>query len=185
VFRNVRISYEELPTGSLEPLGSPSSFDHNAPNSSDTSNHPGRELSDPVQVFFDPHAHSFSVSNLTQDNNSTSMLLSNHTPEEGSDEKSEVVPRGPVEFDDALAYVNRVKNRFLDQPEKYRQFLEILQLYQQESKTIQDVYSEISNLFDSAPDLVARFIQFMPDTAAQTASPDADKEEGKKRKRSV
>lgn len=36
----------------------------------------------------------------------------------------------PVEFDSAINYVNKIKNRFLDHPEIYRSFLEILHTYQ-------------------------------------------------------
>lgn len=36
----------------------------------------------------------------------------------------------PVEFDSAISYVNKIKNRFLDHPEIYRAFLEILHTYQ-------------------------------------------------------
>ncbi len=36
----------------------------------------------------------------------------------------------PVEFDSAISYVNKIKNRFLDYPEIYRAFLEILHTYQ-------------------------------------------------------
>ncbi|XP_042585423.1 paired amphipathic helix protein Sin3b-like isoform X1 [Cyprinus carpio] len=36
----------------------------------------------------------------------------------------------PVEFDSAISYVNKIKNRFLDNPETYRAFLEILHTYQ-------------------------------------------------------
>lgn len=36
----------------------------------------------------------------------------------------------PVEFDSAISYVNKIKNRFLDHPEIYRSFLEILHTYQ-------------------------------------------------------
>lgn len=36
----------------------------------------------------------------------------------------------PVEFDSAISYVNKIKSRFLDHPEIYRSFLEILHTYQ-------------------------------------------------------
>ena len=58
------------------------------------------------------------------------------------------------------------QNRFAQQPEIYKQFLEILQTYQRESKPIQDVYSQVTHLFISAPDLLEDFKQFLPETAA-------------------
>ncbi|KAM3069342.1 Transcriptional regulatory protein sin3 [Clarireedia jacksonii] len=74
--------------------------------------------------------------------------------------------RGPVEFNHAISYVNKIKNRFQDRPEIYKQFLEILQTYQRESKPIQDVYSQVTTLFGTAPDLLEDFKQFLPESAA-------------------
>ncbi|KAK0730356.1 hypothetical protein B0H67DRAFT_638870 [Lasiosphaeris hirsuta] len=78
--------------------------------------------------------------------------------------------RGPVEFNHAISYVNKIKNRFQDRPEIYKQFLEILQTYQREQKPIQDVYSQVTTLFSTAPDLLEDFKQFLPESAAQTRS---------------
>lgn len=47
--------------------------------------------------------------------------------------------RAPVEFNHAINYVNKIKNRFSSDPETYKQFLEILQTYQKEQKPIQEV----------------------------------------------
>ena len=44
-----------------------------------------------------------------------------------------------VEFNHAINYVNKIKNRFSNDPETYKQFLEILQTYQKEQRPIQDV----------------------------------------------
>lgn len=74
--------------------------------------------------------------------------------------------RGPVEFNHAISYVNKIKNRFSAQPDIYKQFLEILQTYQRESKPIQDVYGQVTRLFNSAPDLLEDFKQFLPESAA-------------------
>ncbi|KAJ5765740.1 hypothetical protein N7520_005299 [Penicillium odoratum] len=74
--------------------------------------------------------------------------------------------RGPVEFNHAISYVNKIKNRFSQAPEIYKQFLEILQTYQRESKPIQDVYAQVTQLFNTAPDLLEDFKQFLPESAA-------------------
>ncbi|KAI1003503.1 Paired amphipathic helix protein [Podosphaera aphanis] len=74
--------------------------------------------------------------------------------------------RGPVEFNHAISYVNKIKNRFQERPEIYKQFLEILQTYQRESKPIQDVYAQVTFLFNTAPDLLEDFKQFLPESAA-------------------
>jgi paired amphipathic helix protein Sin3a len=75
--------------------------------------------------------------------------------------------RGPVEFNHAISYVNKIKTRFAAHPDIYKQFLEILQTYQRESKPIQDVYTQVTHLFKTAPDLLDDFKQFLPESAAQ------------------
>ncbi|KAL2353175.1 hypothetical protein BJ546DRAFT_130508 [Cryomyces antarcticus] len=75
--------------------------------------------------------------------------------------------RGPVEFNHAINYVNKIKTRFQSQPDIYKQFLEILQTYQRESKPIQDVYGQVTALFKGASDLLEDFKQFLPESAAQ------------------
>lgn len=60
-----------------------------------------------------------------------------------------------------------LQNRFQDRPEIYKQFLEILQTYQRESKPIQDVYAQVTHLFSTAKDLLEDFKQFLPESAAQ------------------
>lgn len=89
----------------------------------------------------------------------------------------------PVEFNHAINYVNKIKNRFQGQPEKYKRFLEILHTYQMEqrnlkedgvSSTVQniqgakqlteaEVYSQVAKLFENQEDLLAEFGQFLPD----------------------
>ncbi|KPM05974.1 paired amphipathic helix protein Sin3a-like protein [Sarcoptes scabiei] len=79
-------------------------------------------------------------------------------------------PSGPVEFNHAINYVNKIKNRFLEQPEIYKQFLDILQSYQKEQDnsgqkilTESEVFSKVSKLFENQPDLLQEFSQFLPD----------------------
>ncbi|KAI8370605.1 uncharacterized protein BYT42DRAFT_538182 [Radiomyces spectabilis] len=74
--------------------------------------------------------------------------------------------RVPVEFNHAINYVNKIKNRFAADPEIYKQFLEILQTYQKEQKPIQEVYAQVQELFNGATDLLTEFKQFLPDTSA-------------------
>ncbi|KAL7273296.1 Transcriptional regulatory protein sin3 [Rhizina undulata] len=83
--------------------------------------------------------------------------------------------KGPVEFNHAISYVNKIKNRFAQQPDIYKNFLEILQTYQRENKPIQDVYSQVTQLFHSAPDLLEDFKQFLPESAAQARAAAAAK----------
>lgn len=83
------------------------------------------------------------------------------------DEADSQEKRAPVEFNHAISYVNKIKNRFSSQPDIYKQFLEILQTYQRESKPIQDVFGQVTKLFNGAPDLLEDFKQFLPESAAQ------------------
>lgn len=97
--------------------------------------------------------------------------------------------RPPVEFNHAINYVNKIKQRFSNEPDTYKQFLEILQTYQKEQKPIHDVclkrgaacsnkdgfadsfssprqvYAQVTLLFDNAKDLLDEFKQFLPDTS--------------------
>ncbi|TPX52735.1 hypothetical protein SeMB42_g01212 [Synchytrium endobioticum] len=75
--------------------------------------------------------------------------------------------RGPVEFDHAISYVNKIKNRFAHDADTYKQFLEVLQTYQKEQKPIQEVYAQVRVLFALAPDLLDEFKQFLPDHSQQ------------------
>ncbi|KAI0839135.1 paired amphipathic helix protein Sin3b [Hypoxylon sp. FL0890] len=83
-----------------------------------------------------------------------------------ANQQGNIEKRGPVEFNHAISYVNKIKNRFQDKPEIYKQFLEILQTYQREQKPIQDVYAQVTTLFSTAPDLLEDFKQFLPESAA-------------------
>ncbi|SJX62935.1 related to SIN3-transcription regulatory protein [Sporisorium reilianum f. sp. reilianum] len=74
--------------------------------------------------------------------------------------------RPPVEFNHAINYVNKIKQRFSQDPDTYKQFLEILQTYQKEQRPIHDVYAQVTVLFENAKDLLDEFKQFLPDTSA-------------------
>lgn len=90
-------------------------------------------------------------------------------------------PNQPVEFNHAISYVNKIKNRFLSQPEKYKKFLEILHTYQKEQKlkegtctpqkqlTEAEVYNQVAKLFDQQEDLLREFGQFLPDATSHAA----------------
>ncbi|AMD20147.1 HCL004Wp [Eremothecium sinecaudum] len=73
---------------------------------------------------------------------------------------------GDVEFSHAISYVNKIKTRFADQPDVYKHFLEILQTYQREQKPINEVYAQVTVLFQNAPDLLDDFKEFLPDASA-------------------
>ncbi|KYN12810.1 PREDICTED: paired amphipathic helix protein Sin3b isoform X1 [Trachymyrmex cornetzi] len=98
----------------------------------------------------------------------------------------------PVEFNHAINYVNKIKNRFQGQPDKYKRFLEILHTYQKEQRNLKEsghmggtssgatggtkhlteaeVYSQVAKLFENQEDLLAEFGQFLPDATNQQNS---------------
>ena len=83
----------------------------------------------------------------------------------------------PVEFNHAINYVNKIKNRFQQQPDIYKQFLDILQSYQKEQRSIKEgnavpgqkflteseVFTQVAKLFQNQEDLLQEFSQFLPD----------------------
>ncbi|KAI7966929.1 hypothetical protein MJO29_000206 [Puccinia striiformis f. sp. tritici] len=81
----------------------------------------------------------------------------------------------PVEFNYAINYVNKIKHRFIDQPEIYKTFLEILQTYQRDGMPIDSVYVKVTKLFSNAVDLLDEFKQFLPDLNASAAAGQASK----------
>ncbi|KIJ54305.1 hypothetical protein M422DRAFT_241556 [Sphaerobolus stellatus SS14] len=79
-------------------------------------------------------------------------------------------PQQP-EFYHAIQYINRIKTRFSDEPETYKQFLEILQTYQKEQRLLHDVYAQVTQLFRNAPELIDEFKMFLPDTGGAAVTP--------------
>ena len=54
------------------------------------------------------------------------------------------------------------QERYMSEPEKYRQFLKIVQAYQIEDRPLKEVYTSVASLFSSAPELVEDFKLFLP-----------------------
>ena len=87
------------------------------------------------------------------------------------------------EFNHAINYVNKIKNRFQGQPDVYKQFLEILHTYQKDQKAIKEgnppvgrhlteaeVYAQVSKLFQNQEDLLNEFGQFLPEATNDHAT---------------
>ncbi|KAI8070511.1 hypothetical protein BC940DRAFT_16381 [Gongronella butleri] len=73
-------------------------------------------------------------------------------------------PKRPaVDFNNAIKYVNKIKNRFSDDPNAYKRFLELLQTYQHEECKIQEVHTHVQQLFYGHDDLLEEFEQFLPE----------------------
>ncbi|KAG8366233.1 hypothetical protein BUALT_Bualt17G0055200 [Buddleja alternifolia] len=75
----------------------------------------------------------------------------------------------PVEFEEAFSFVNKIKTRFQGDDHVYKAFLDILNMYRKDTKSIKEVYQEVSVLFQDHADLLVEFTHFLPDTSG-TAS---------------
>ncbi|RWR84366.1 PAH domain-containing protein/Sin3_corepress domain-containing protein [Cinnamomum micranthum f. kanehirae] len=89
------------------------------------------------------------------------------------------LPKKPVEFEEAINFVNKIKTRFQDNDQVYKSFLDILNMYRKEHKSISEVYHEVglcgnqiswfpfcvALLFRDHDDLLMEFTHFLPDTS--------------------
>ncbi|XP_057419362.1 paired amphipathic helix protein Sin3-like 4 isoform X2 [Lotus japonicus] len=75
----------------------------------------------------------------------------------------------PVEFSEAINFVGKIKTRFQGNDRVYKSFLDILNMYRKETKSINEVYQEVAALFQDHADLLEEFTHFLPDTSG-TAS---------------
>ncbi|XP_058453368.1 paired amphipathic helix protein Sin3a isoform X2 [Malaya genurostris] len=128
-----------------------------------------------------------SAMNTSQQQNLHRMIsqqvISHQQPPLQEPPTGNATPNQPVEFNHAITYVNKIKNRFHSQPEKYKRFLEILHTYQKEQKiykegppgscnvgakqlTEAEVYTQVAKLFDNQEDLLREFGQFLPDATS-------------------
>lgn len=146
VYRNVRFSHDELPDSYK--------LSNDVPDNLETS---GLQYHD-----FKPSSSSPTQSILGKKEPFSPLTIPG---EEGGSESSQSMTEPPVDFDDAVSYVQKVKHRFLDQPDTYRQFLEILKTYQRESTPVQEIHSQVVDVFASASNLVEGFNEFMPNSA--------------------
>ncbi|RCH92037.1 Transcriptional regulatory protein sin3 [Rhizopus stolonifer] len=89
--------------------------------------------------------------------NEALVLSSDSSPVEHPSTKT------PVEFNQAITYVNKIKTRFSNRPDTYKKFLEILQTYQKDQKPIEQVYADVKTLFDGSDELLEEFKRFLPD----------------------
>ncbi|XP_010550095.1 PREDICTED: paired amphipathic helix protein Sin3-like 2 [Tarenaya hassleriana] len=78
----------------------------------------------------------------------------------------EAPPKKTVEFEEAITFVNKIKKRFQHDEHVYKSFLDILNMYRKENKDINEVYSEVSVLFEDHPDLLEEFTRFLPESLA-------------------
>ncbi|KAL3640139.1 hypothetical protein CASFOL_015107 [Castilleja foliolosa] len=85
-------------------------------------------------------------------------------------DEDEAPPKRTVEFEEAISFVNKIKKRFQNDDHVYKSFLDILNMYRKEHKSITDVYQEVASLFDDQPDLLDEFTRFLPDTTGAASA---------------
>ncbi|KAJ7603117.1 histone deacetylase complex, SIN3 component [Roridomyces roridus] len=120
----------------------------------------------PRQATFEPPPFGGGNPNhpQTQTNAAASFLGNLNNNSRNAPEKQQA-PSG--EFNHAIQYLNKIKARYVDDPNTYKQFLDILQAYQKEQRQIKDsqVYVQVQHLFRDAPDLLGEFQVFLPEMA--------------------
>ncbi|XP_012142995.1 SIN3 transcription regulator family member A isoform X2 [Megachile rotundata] len=157
------------------------SLPNNIPNNSLTVHAPSPP---PVQAYNNSHVTAAQAQAVSQ----ALSQAQDGIPPSGQTQQSQ-----PVEFNHAINYVNKIKNRFQGQPDKYKRFLEILHTYQKEQRNLKEsghmggtsgsgasggakhlteaeVYSQVAKLFENQEDLLAEFGQFLPDATNQQSS---------------
>ncbi|XP_024995556.1 paired amphipathic helix protein Sin3-like 3 isoform X2 [Cynara cardunculus var. scolymus] len=72
----------------------------------------------------------------------------------------------PLEFDEAILFVNKIKMRFQGQDHVYKYFLDTLSKYKKENKSIKEVHQEVANLLNDQQDLLKEFTNLLPDSSA-------------------
>ncbi|EOA33276.1 hypothetical protein CARUB_v10019668mg [Capsella rubella] len=87
-------------------------------------------------------------------------------------EDDQPAPKKPVEFEEAISFVNKIKTRFQGDDRVYKSFLDILNMYRKENKSITEVYREVAILFRDHHDLLGEFTHFLPDTSATASTHD-------------
>ncbi|KAF8098764.1 hypothetical protein N665_0259s0034 [Sinapis alba] len=88
------------------------------------------------------------------------------------EEDDQPPPKKPVEFEEAISFVNKIKTRFQGDDRVYKSFLDILNMYRKENKSITEVYKEVAILFRDHHDLLVEFTHFLPDTSGAASTND-------------
>lgn len=94
-----------------------------------------------------------------------SMLVKEEERDKEQKCKTEAPPQG-IEFEEAISFVKRVKERFKINDHVYKSFLDILNKYRKEHKNSHEVYHEVAILLNDHPDLLDEFTKFLPDSSA-------------------
>lgn len=91
-------------------------------------------------------------------------------PEDEQEQEQPPPQKKPVEFEEAINFVNKIKTRFQGDDRVYKSFLDILNMYRKENKSITEVYQEVATLFKDHSDLLLEFTHFLPDTSSAASN---------------
>ncbi|XP_069150008.1 paired amphipathic helix protein Sin3-like 1 isoform X1 [Solanum lycopersicum] len=80
-------------------------------------------------------------------------------------QENEARPQG-IKFEEAVSFVEKVKERFRQDNHAYESFLNILRMYNREHENKYDIYHKIAILFKDHSDLLDEFAKFLPDSSA-------------------
>ncbi|KAI3824945.1 hypothetical protein L1987_06418 [Smallanthus sonchifolius] len=69
----------------------------------------------------------------------------------------------PLDLEEAIVFVNKIKMRFQGQDHVYKYFLDTLNKYIKENKPIKEVHQEVAALLNDQQDLLKEFTNFFPD----------------------
>ncbi|CDY23528.1 BnaA07g24000D [Brassica napus] len=69
-------------------------------------------------------------------------------------------PKEPVTFEEAVIFVKNVKARFQDNDRPYRSFLDSLNMYRNNNRSLTEVLEELAFLFRDHYDLFVEFTRF-------------------------
>ncbi|KAH7104880.1 hypothetical protein BKA62DRAFT_690990 [Auriculariales sp. MPI-PUGE-AT-0066] len=95
-------------------------------------------------------------------------------------------PAQQAEFHHAIAFINKIKARYQNDPDVYKSFLEILQNYQAKAQKGENastqIYQQVRRLLASTPDLMDEFKAFLPEVAGEAAGWDSKQDKQPRRK---
>lgn len=72
----------------------------------------------------------------------------------------------PLEFEEAVVFINKIKTRFQGQDHVYKYFLDTLNKYRKDNKSIKEVRQEVAALLNDQQDLLKEFTSFFPESSA-------------------
>ncbi|CAF1103055.1 unnamed protein product [Adineta steineri] len=112
-----------------------------------------QNASSPVNLFTNLPGGLFAPNNNNNNNNNS---INSSTANQGQ------LTSSRLKVEDALNYLDKVKNQFALQPQVYNQFLDIMKEFKSQSIDTQEVINRVSTLFHGHPDLIVGFNTFLP-----------------------